>query len=103
MLIPTQKKAINMSIILTHMDYSFSLQEVLMGKDEYFRSFRENADNFICSLLPGISGHPQIQYSPGNSFLHPITHGWFIHANVSTNSMPLQLQHRWPPLQGGQQ
>jgi len=45
------------------------LQEVLMGKDEYFRSFRENADNFICGLLPGISGgsggHPQIQYSPG--------------------------------------
>lgn len=36
-----------------------------MGKDEFFRSFRENADNFICSLLPGISGHPQIQYSPG--------------------------------------
>jgi hypothetical protein len=41
-------------------------QEVLMGKDEFFRSFRENADNFICSLLPGISGHPQIQYSPGS-------------------------------------
>lgn len=44
-------------------------QEVLMGKDEYFQSFRSNADNFICSLLPGISsgsgGHPQIQYSPG--------------------------------------
>lgn len=41
-----------------------------MGKDEYFRSFRENADNFICSLLPGISGgHPQIQYSPGTSHL----------------------------------
>ncbi|AQK83668.1 Endoglucanase 17-like precursor [Zea mays] len=40
-------------------------KEVLMGKDEFFRSFRENADNFICSLLPGISGHPQIQYSPG--------------------------------------
>ncbi|KAF8650570.1 hypothetical protein HU200_063947 [Digitaria exilis] len=43
-------------------------KEVLMGKDEYFQSFRNNADNFICSLLPGISGsggHPQIQYSPG--------------------------------------
>ncbi|TVU11794.1 hypothetical protein EJB05_45398, partial [Eragrostis curvula] len=40
-------------------------KEVLMGKDSFFRSFRENADNFICSLLPGISGHPQIQYSPG--------------------------------------
>ncbi|RLN11861.1 endoglucanase 17-like [Panicum miliaceum] len=39
-----------------------------MGKDEYFRSFRENADDFICGLLPGISpgsGRPQIQYSPG--------------------------------------
>ncbi|CAL5052254.1 unnamed protein product [Urochloa decumbens] len=43
-------------------------KEVLMGKDEFFQSFRSNADNFICSLLPGISGsggHPQIQYSPG--------------------------------------
>ncbi|CAN6198084.1 unnamed protein product [Urochloa humidicola] len=43
-------------------------KEVLMGKDEFFQSFRQNADNFICSLLPGISGtggHPQIQYSPG--------------------------------------
>ncbi len=43
------------------------LQEVLMGKDEYFQSFRVNADNFICTLLPGISNHPQIQYSPGLS------------------------------------
>ncbi|XP_072952691.1 endoglucanase 17-like [Typha angustifolia] len=40
-------------------------KEVLMGKDEYFQSFRANADNFICTLLPGISNHPQIQYSPG--------------------------------------
>ncbi|EAY87419.1 hypothetical protein OsI_08827 [Oryza sativa Indica Group] len=40
-------------------------KEVLMGKDEYFQSFRVNADNFMCSLLPGISNHPQIQYSPG--------------------------------------
>ncbi|KAG8076265.1 hypothetical protein GUJ93_ZPchr0006g45785 [Zizania palustris] len=40
-------------------------KEVLMGKDEYFQSFRVNADNFICTLLPGISNHPQIQYSPG--------------------------------------
>ncbi|KAL6631314.1 hypothetical protein ACP70R_028164 [Stipagrostis hirtigluma subsp. patula] len=41
-------------------------KEVLMGKDEFFNSFRVNADNFICTLLPGISGHgPQIQYSPG--------------------------------------
>ncbi|KAL6839634.1 hypothetical protein ACP4OV_030573 [Aristida adscensionis] len=37
-------------------------KEVLMGKDTYFESFRANADNFICSLLPG---HAQIQYSPG--------------------------------------
>nr|CAB3470230.1 unnamed protein product [Digitaria exilis] len=47
---------------------SVLVPEVLMGKDEYFQSFRNNADNFICSLLPGISGsggHPQIQYSPG--------------------------------------
>jgi len=36
-----------------------------MGKDEYFQSFRVNADNFMCTLLPGISNHPQIQYSPG--------------------------------------
>ncbi|XP_078160516.1 endoglucanase 17-like [Carex rostrata] len=40
-------------------------KEVLMGKDEYFESFRANADNFICTLLPSISNHPQIQYSPG--------------------------------------
>ncbi|GJN00120.1 hypothetical protein PR202_ga17283 [Eleusine coracana subsp. coracana] len=44
----------------------YVVKEVLMGKDEFFQSFRVNADNFICSLLPGISGqHPQIQYSPG--------------------------------------
>ncbi|XP_023532564.1 endoglucanase 8 [Cucurbita pepo subsp. pepo] len=39
-------------------------KEVLMGKAEYFSSFRQNADEFICSILPGIS-HPQVQYSPG--------------------------------------
>lgn len=39
-------------------------QEVLMGKAGYFESFKQNADDFICSLLPGIS-HPQVQYSPG--------------------------------------
>jgi len=49
-----------------------------MGKDEYFRSFRENADNFICSLLPGISGHPQIQYSPGRSTVNQLTHHCFL-------------------------
>jgi hypothetical protein len=40
------------------------LQEVLMGKAEYFESFKQNADGFICSILPGIS-HPQVQYSRG--------------------------------------
>ncbi|OAY79286.1 Endoglucanase 17 [Ananas comosus] len=40
-------------------------EEVLMGKDDYFQFFRANAENFICTLLPGISSHPQIQYSPG--------------------------------------
>ncbi|XP_022973570.1 endoglucanase 8 [Cucurbita maxima] len=39
-------------------------KEVLMGRAEYFTSFRQNADEFICSVLPGIS-HPQVQYSPG--------------------------------------
>ncbi|KAG7016779.1 Endoglucanase 8, partial [Cucurbita argyrosperma subsp. argyrosperma] len=39
-------------------------KEVLMGRAEYFTSFRQNADQFICSILPGIS-HPQLQYSPG--------------------------------------
>ena len=43
----------------------FGLQEVLMGKAEYFESFKQNADEFICSVLPGIS-HPQVQYSRGN-------------------------------------
>jgi endoglucanase len=42
-----------------------------MGKDEYFRSFRVNADSFMCTLLPGISGHPQIQYSPGTNISQP--------------------------------
>ncbi|KAI4313747.1 hypothetical protein L6164_026702 [Bauhinia variegata] len=39
-------------------------KEVLMGRAEYFESFRHNAEGFICSILPGIS-HPQVQYSPG--------------------------------------
>ncbi|GMH15159.1 hypothetical protein Nepgr_017000 [Nepenthes gracilis] len=39
-------------------------KEVLMGKADDLRSFKFNADGFICSLLPGIS-HPQVQYSPG--------------------------------------
>lgn len=40
-----------------------------MGRANYFKSFKQNADGFICSLLPGIS-HPQVQYSPGISFYH---------------------------------
>ncbi|XP_061344918.1 endoglucanase 8-like isoform X1 [Gastrolobium bilobum] len=39
-------------------------KEVLMGRANYFASFKQNADEFICSILPGIS-HPQVQYSPG--------------------------------------
>ncbi|KAF8389976.1 hypothetical protein HHK36_024496 [Tetracentron sinense] len=39
-------------------------KEVLMGKADYLKSFKLNADAFICSLLPGFS-HPQVQYSPG--------------------------------------
>nr|AEO97194.1 endo-1,4-beta-glucanase [Populus trichocarpa]AEO97221.1 endo-1,4-beta-glucanase [Populus trichocarpa]AFZ78632.1 korrigan [Populus tomentosa] len=39
-------------------------KEVLMGRAEYFESFKHNADGFICSILPGIS-HSQVQYSPG--------------------------------------
>ncbi|KAI3840703.1 hypothetical protein MKX03_010947 [Papaver bracteatum] len=39
-------------------------KEVLMGKANYFKSFQQNADNFICSLLPGVS-NPNVQYSPG--------------------------------------
>jgi len=35
-----------------------------MGRANYFASFKQNADQFICSTLPGIS-HPQVQYSPG--------------------------------------
>ncbi|GAB2296951.1 Esterase/lipase/thioesterase [Dionaea muscipula] len=39
-------------------------KEVLMGKADDLRSFKFNADGFICSLLPGIT-HAQVQYSPG--------------------------------------
>ncbi|KAF9592463.1 hypothetical protein IFM89_014953 [Coptis chinensis] len=39
-------------------------KEVLMGKADYLKKFKQNADSFICSILPGTS-HPQIQYSPG--------------------------------------
>ncbi|XP_068661203.1 endoglucanase 8-like [Aristolochia californica] len=39
-------------------------KEVAMGRADYFQSFKQRADDFICSLLPGTS-RPQIQYSPG--------------------------------------
>lgn len=39
-----------------------------MGKSDDLRSFQNNADGFICSLLPGLA-HPQVQYSPG-MFIH---------------------------------
>uniref|UniRef100_A0A0E0LA44 Endoglucanase n=1 Tax=Oryza punctata TaxID=4537 RepID=A0A0E0LA44_ORYPU len=88
-------------------------KEVLMGKDEYFQSFRVNADNFICTLLPGISNHPQIQYSPGgllfkvgNSNMQHVTSLSFLllaysnylsHANVrvpcgTSSASPVQLR-----------
>ncbi|XXG53642.1 hypothetical protein AAC387_Pa03g1707 [Persea americana] len=39
-------------------------KQVAMGKADYLQSFKQYADRFICTLLPGAS-HPQIQYSPG--------------------------------------
>ncbi|GAB4840432.1 Esterase/lipase/thioesterase [Ancistrocladus abbreviatus] len=45
-------------------EYIVRNEEVLMGKADDLRSFRVNADGFICSVLPGIT-HPQVQYSPG--------------------------------------
>ncbi|KAM0961119.1 hypothetical protein ACFX13_020866 [Malus domestica] len=45
-------------------------KEVLMGKADYFESFTQNADEFICSILPGLS-HPQVQYSPGGLIFKP--------------------------------
>ncbi|CAN6478684.1 unnamed protein product [Victoria cruziana] len=39
-------------------------KEVLMGDAHYLQSFKLNADNFVCSLLPGTS-HPHVEYSPG--------------------------------------
>lgn len=43
-----------------------------MGRANYFASFKQNADGFICSTLPGIS-HPQVQYSPGK-YSHTVSH-----------------------------
>jgi hypothetical protein len=39
-----------------------------MGRADYFSSFKHNADEFICSTLPGFS-HAQVQYSPGTIIL----------------------------------
>ncbi|XP_078444120.1 endoglucanase 8-like [Wolffia australiana] len=39
-------------------------KEVLMGKADYLASFKNNANSFVCSLLPGLSTS-QVQYSPG--------------------------------------
>ncbi|KAI7756371.1 hypothetical protein M8C21_026137, partial [Ambrosia artemisiifolia] len=39
-------------------------QEVLMGRSPNLKSFKNNADAFICSILPG-TAHLQVQYSPG--------------------------------------
>ncbi|XP_047330039.1 endoglucanase 8-like [Impatiens glandulifera] len=39
-------------------------KEVVMGRADDLRSFQNNANSFICSVLPGIS-RPEIQYSPG--------------------------------------
>ncbi|CAN1310695.1 Endoglucanase 8 [Linum perenne] len=38
--------------------------EVVLHAGDTINDFKQNADGFICSLLPGIS-HPQVQYSPG--------------------------------------
>ncbi|XP_044488519.1 endoglucanase 8-like [Mangifera indica] len=88
-------------------------KEVLMGKAEYFQSFKQNADGFICSLLPGIS-HPQVQYSPGGlifkaggsnmqhvtslSFLLLVYSNYLSHANKivpcgQTSASPALLKH----------
>ncbi|KAK9091501.1 hypothetical protein Sjap_024678 [Stephania japonica] len=34
------------------------------GEADYLNSFKNNADSFICTLLPGVS-NSQVQYSPG--------------------------------------
>lgn len=53
-----------------------------MGKADYLKSFRLNADAFICSILPGIS-HPQVQYSPG-IYISLLEHFCFgVHIKIS--------------------
>ncbi|XP_057550900.1 endoglucanase 8-like [Amaranthus tricolor] len=39
-------------------------KEVLMGGANDLRNFKNNADDFICSVIPGVS-NLQVQYSPG--------------------------------------
>lgn len=41
-----------------------------MGRADYFESFKQNADGFICSILPGLA-HTEVQYSPGNDIFFP--------------------------------
>ncbi|XP_031271718.1 endoglucanase 8-like [Pistacia vera] len=88
-------------------------KEVLMGKADYFESFKQNADGFICSVLPGVS-HPQVQYSPGGlifkaggsnmqhvtslSFLLLVYSNYLSHANKivpcgETSASPALLKH----------
>jgi hypothetical protein len=59
-----QLKVINQTKYIVKLFFFSFKQEVLRGRAEFFESFLQNADGFICSLLPGIS-HPQVQYSPG--------------------------------------
>ena len=55
-----------------------------MGKAEYFESFKQNADGFICSILPGVS-HPQVQYSRGKQSIIFI----FIFFSLSRHTFPI--------------
>ncbi|PNX94293.1 endoglucanase 8-like protein [Trifolium pratense] len=84
-----------------------------MGRADYFSSFKHNADEFICSTLPGFS-HAQVQYSPGGlifkaggsnmqhvtslSFLLLAYSNYLSHANKvvpcgDTNATPALLKH----------
>ncbi|KAL2936379.1 Endoglucanase 8 [Bienertia sinuspersici] len=43
-------------------------KEVLMGKADDLKNFKNNADGFICSVMPGVA-HSEVQYSPASSAL----------------------------------
>ncbi|KAL2942026.1 Endoglucanase 8 [Bienertia sinuspersici] len=43
-------------------------KEVLMGKADDLKNFKNNADGFICSVMPGVA-HSEVQYSPASSTL----------------------------------